>query len=324
MRIHKCGNLDKTAFDNNHQRIAYPTAVGLGNFDGLHLGHMSLISELIQRAKTMSLRPIIYTFEVHPQQVLPAGKRVLFLTDNDQKSQILENTGVEFVCYDRFDTVYANMSPKEFVQKILVKRLNAKLVVAGYNYHFGHKGAGTAEELNSLGKQFGFSVSIVPPYKVKGIEVSSTHIRSILEGGKVSESPYFLGRLYSLKGKVQTGLKKGRSIGIPTANLIPDQQRIIPLPGVYITSARVGSGQKFYQSLTSIGNNPTVGLLQENVIETYILGFDNEIYETEIEVFFHKRIRGIIKFENMKLLKEQIKKDIDETEGFFNSNLFSD
>ena len=317
MRVHRCGKFGLAATDSELQRIGAPTAVGLGNFDGVHLGHRMLIGELIRRSGAKGLKSVIYTFDIHPLQLLPTTRKILSLMDDRQKNRILAPIGVDMVCYDHFDTAYANMSPEEFVRTVLIGRLNAKIVVAGFNYRFGHHGAGTAEQLVDFGKRFGFTVIIIPPYRINGIEVSSTYIRSMLEEGRVREIPNYLGRLYTLDGMVQPGLKKGRSIGIPTANLVPNRQRMVPEPGVYITSARIGKEREIRRSLTSIGNNPTVGVLREIVIETYILGFEQEIYETEIEIFFHDRIRGVVKFDSMEALQAQIKRDVVRAEQFF-------
>jgi riboflavin kinase/FMN adenylyltransferase len=235
--------------------------------------------------------------------------------DNAQKCDILENTAIEAVYFERFDLEYAKMPPEEFVRKIIVGKLNAKLVAVGFNYRFGHRNEGTADALARYGAAYGFDVTVVGPYMAGRDVVSSTIIRRLLGSGDVEGIPQYLGRLFSVKGTVREGLRLGRTIGVPTANVYSGPATMSPPPGVYATSCKV-SGRMF-RGVTSVGNNPTIGQLRDSVTETYMFGFSDDIYNAKVEVFFHRKLRDIVKFPDLGALKSQIGRDIDAAGGYF-------
>ena len=288
--------------------------VGLGNFDGLHLGHMSLIYSLLRVAQEKKTASLLYTFREHPSFVLNAQK-VRLLTDNVQKLRIVENTGIDSVYFDEFDLAYSKMTPEEFIREILIGKLSVRYVIAGYDFRFGCGASGTSGDLKDLGKKFGLDVGVIDPYLVNGEVVSSTLIRKRIETGDVESASYLLGRLYSLRGEVVAGNKIGREIGIPTANIKPGANVVIPGKGVYITSVR--AGDLLYRGLTNIGNSPTFGVTDAFTIETHILGFSGDLYGKEIEVFMHKKLRDEIAFLGREQLKSEILEDITKAVDFF-------
>ena len=291
-------------------------AVGLGTFDGLHLGHMSLINSLIRIANREKLVSLLYTFRQHPQSVLENSSKTGLLTDDVQKRRLIGKTGIDDVVFEEFDLEYANMTPEKFVSDIQIGKLGAGCVAAGYNYRFGRNGSGTAETLKVLGAEHGLKVHIIDPYMVNGESVSSTLIRRYVEAGEVEAASRLLGRLFSLRGVVIEGMRIGRSMNIPTANIIPDKSIVIPKAGVYATSTKVGG--RIFRSVTNIGDNPTVGVLESFRAETHIIGFEEDIYGQEIEVYMHIKLRGEEKFDGLGGLKNSILNDISKAAVYFN------
>ncbi|MCL2164600.1 MAG: bifunctional riboflavin kinase/FAD synthetase [Oscillospiraceae bacterium] len=294
-------------------------AVGLGFFDGLHMGHMSLIGNLIRIANDEKVCPLLYTFSEHPQNMLNKAKKLSLLTDNEQKRMLIMRTGVKGVYFDDFGPALSEMAPEEFAQSILLKKLRARCVVAGYNFRFGRNRAGDSNTLLKLGTDYKFKVRIIEPYLVDGTSVSSSVIRRCIESGDMQTASHFLGRLFSLRGTVSEGRRIGRQIGASTANIILDNRVIVPKEGAYISSTRIG--YRLYKGLTNIGRNPTLGLLDSPVAETHILDFDENIYGREIEVFIHKRIRDELKFLGIDHLKARIQEDIVIARDYFGNGL---
>ena len=296
--------------------ISAGAAIGLGNFDGLHLGHMSLIHSLTKIAKSKRVAALLYTFYEHPHNVLNNTRNVRLLTDCIQKCRIVEKTGVDSILFDRFDIAFSKMTPEEFVRDVLVKKLAAKYVVSGYNYRFGRNGAGTSETLKALSAEYGLKAFVIEPYTVNGVAASSSLIRGFVEAGDMKAASHLLGRLFSLRGEVVKGRQIGRKMGLPTANFAPDGNMAIPKPGAYVSSVKLQDGS-IRRGVTSIGTNPTVGLLNSFVAETHIFDFHEVIYGQEIEVFLHRKIRDELKFRRIEELKSRIQEDILETKGFF-------
>ena len=292
------------------------STIGLGNFDGFHLGHVFLVSYLIRIAKSLKTSSLLYTFDAHPQNVINDNRRIKLLTDNYQKCRIAERMGIDRLFFDKFDIAFSKMTPEEFVQDILIKKLMAKCVVSGFNYRFGRNGAGTSETLKTLAAKYGLKVFVIEPYMVDGVIVSSTLIRKYVSEGYVREASYLLGRLFSIRGKVVNGLRIGRGIGIPTANVIPDSDMLIPKEGVYVSSVKTQDGC-VSRGVTSIGNNPTIGVNKQIIVETHIFNCNLDLYGQEIEVFFHTRIRDEFKFDTIKKLKTRIQNDISEAKDYF-------
>lgn len=286
-----------------------PTAVALGFFDGVHLGHRKLIEEMIQMAHANGWKSCVLTFKQHPlTRVFPKYAPKL-ITSNEEKLRVLEELNVDQVVFMDFTEEIMNYEPIEFVKKILMERLHAKGLVVGFNYNFGKKGTGNADMLRDWSEKFGYLMEVVEPIMDKdGQVVSSTFIRNLIVNGKVDRVPKYLGRKFSVLGKVIRGKGLGRQFQIPTANIKIAENHILPDAGVYYTTIKVG--EETHHGLTNVGYNPTF----ENhpfSIETYIYDFDQEIYGETVQLTFHKKIRKEKKFESVDELVGQIKSDIE-------------
>jgi len=308
--------LVKTIFEKDGIRFEKRSAaVGLGNFDGLHIGHMTLVNTLISEARLNGLKSVIYTFTKHPENIIRKKLFTPLLTTVSKRIQILGETQLDYLYFDEFDEEYSRMEPESFVKEILLEKLGAGLVVAGFNYRFGFMGRGDAELLAKLGEKYDFRVIIIPPVRVGTELVSSTAIRQYVSEGDMESVFRLLGRHYSITGEVADGRHLGRRIGFPTANLHPEAYLIMPSNGVYITKTLLDG--KIYNSLTNVGVNPTFGDISGTSVETHILDFDEDIYKNSIEVFFLTKLRNEIKFRNAGELSVQISRDINDAKKYF-------
>jgi len=306
----------KTAFGAENIKFANKTtAVGLGNFDGLHVGHMALVNTLISEARINKLESMIYTFTKHPENILRKKLFTPLLTTVGKKIQLLSETALNYIFFDEFDEEYSRMKPECFVREILLGKLGARLVVAGFDYRFGYMGQGDVNMLREFGKKYDFKVIMIPPVKIDNEIVSSTLIRKLVAKGDMESVFKYLGRHYSITGEVLDGKRIGRRIGFPTANLQPEDYLIMPRSGVYITKTLYDD--EFYSSLTNIGLNPTFGDVERISAETHILNFDRDIYRSSIEVFFLAKLRNEKKFKNAEELAGQIRHDIKSAKDYF-------
>lgn len=294
------------------------TAVGLGNFDGLHVGHMALVNTLVSEARLNGLETMIYTFTKHPENILRKKLFTPLLTTVSKKIQLLSETALNYTYFDEFDENFSRMKPECFVKEVLLDKLGAKLLVAGFDYRFGYMGQGNVEMLKELGKKYNFKLVVIPPIKIDNEIVSSTLIRDLVSKGDMENVFRLLGRHYSITGEVLDGRRVGRRIGFPTANLQPEEYLIMPHRGVYITKTLYNGD--CYSSLTNIGLNPTFGDVARVTAETHILNFDRDIYKSSIEVFFMAKLRNEKKFKNGEELAEQIKRDIRTAKEYFELN----
>lgn len=302
-------------FGSNNLKNNEYAAVGLGNFDGLHIGHMSLINTLISEAKINKLCSIVYTFVIHPENITRKKLVNYLLTNSEKKIELLKSTNLDNLVFEDFNEEYSRMSPEDFIKKILIKKLKIKLAVVGFDYRFGYKGQGDIELLKEYGKKNDFKVIVIPPIKLKDEIVSSTLIRGLVKKGDMDGVFKYLGRHFSLTGDVIKGRNVGNKIGFPTANINIDQDYIIPKQGVYITKTVFNN--EIFQSVTNIGYNPTFDGIENLCIETHILDFDSHIYGKKIEVFFLKRLRSEKKFKTVNELIKQLKKDVNDARESF-------
>lgn len=296
-----------------HENTVVPydgTAVVLGDFDGLHAAHTAIIKNGTEYAKRYGLKSGVMLFEENTKSVLE-NINVELITENEEKIRLLEDMGLDFAYIVRFDREFMRKTPEEFI-RYLSDKLRAKAVFAGYDYKFGHMAAGNADTLSKLSKEYGMEAVILPEMKIGGKTVSSTYIRSLIKSGKMEEAAEFLGREFSICGKVEKGLQNGRKMGFPTANISYSPKIVLPCIGVYAGFTYV-RGKK-YRSVINVGNNPTFGA-ERITVESHILDFDCDIYGEYVRVSFAKRIRGDIKFKNMKELTEQIEKDVKASES---------
>lgn len=297
---------DNKAF-NEGSRNNY---IALGSFDGLHLGHLSLVRKVRELAIKNGGKSIVFTFKNHPRAFINNNNLELIMT-NEEKLKVLECENINVVAFKDFDENIMKISPEDFVEW-LCESYNVKGIVVGFNFKFGYKNLGDTELLEKLQKKYGYKLYIMNPYKLEDKIISSTYIRNLILDGNVKKAFRMLSRPYMLSGKVIHGKKLGRTIGFPTANLEINDKKVIPKKGVYYTNVDIEG--KIFKGITSVGNNPTVNG-KELTIETYILDFNNNIYEKEIKVYFIDRIRDEIKFNNIDELTKQLKKDKEVAEN---------
>lgn len=287
------------------------SAVALGNFDGLHLGHAKLIEEITKRKGKDSY---VYTFEVHPNKFISDGKTPLkLMTNNRQKADILESMGVGHVFFENFECV-RDMSPADFVKDVLIGTFNCGVAVCGYNFSFGKKGEGNSEFLRDELAKYGAECVIVEPVTQDGVPVSSTRIRGLIENGDVDEAAKLLGRPFALRRPVLHGKMLGRTFGIPTINQSFDKDFVKPAKAVYV--CRVELEGKVYPAVCDVGTKPTVSG-KELLAETHIIGYDGDLYGKTVEVAFLKKLRPEEKFADTNELKTAIENDIADAKKYF-------
>jgi phosphoribosyl 1,2-cyclic phosphate phosphodiesterase len=294
-----------------------PTAITIGNFDGVHLGHQQILKGVVERAQRDGLTSAVLTFYPHPARVLRPDGAPALLETLDQRLAAIEQLGVDAVLVARFDPEMANLSPQEFVQQFLVDTMRAKAVFIGANFRFGHRQAGDAALLADLGKRLGFAVETVPPVIEGGAVVSSSAIRTAVRDGRLDEARRMLGRPFSLSGEIKPGTGQGRKLVVPTLNLSTEQE-LLPGKGVYATEAVVEG--KVYRAATNVGMRPTFNG-NRITVESYLFDFNRELTGGTLEVRFWKRLRDEKKFSGPAELREQILRDIDVAKEFFTTQL---
>lgn len=291
-------------------------AVALGNFDGVHIGHQELIKSNINEAKKRNLKSTVLVFRNHTKEILKKNgdSKIQLLTSFDQKIDILKGFGLDTLYIADFNENLMKLSPEEFVDNILLKKLNTKLVTVGFNYRFGYKASGDVELLKKIGLDKGIDVNIIPPVYVGDEIVSSTAIRNSIKAGDIKKANRFLGRNFTIIGSVVKGKNRGRKLGFPTANIKLIDNYVLPKQGVYITNTIV-DGEKLI-SLTNIGYNPTFNE-DELKIETYILDFNGNLYGKTLQIQFIDFIRDDVKFNTAQELIEQIEKDVKYIKTYY-------
>jgi len=280
----------------------------LGNFDGLHLGHQRIIRKVRERAASLGVSSVVYTFEPHPLKVVAPNKSPALILDIEDKARIIEALGIDYMVIARFTKEFAARHPREFVEAEL--RPVAADVCVGHDFSFGKGKTGTADYLKELGEELGFGVHVIPAYKKGGEVVSSSRIRRRITEGEVMEAAALLGRNFAIKGKVVRGRTIGKEIGFPTAN-IRTQSEIVPGDGVYAAFAVVKEIR--HRAVVNIGRAPTFGG-KERSIEVHILGFRDNIYGKRVRVEFVRRLRGEKAFASTEALQRQIRRDIKRSE----------
>jgi riboflavin kinase/FMN adenylyltransferase len=295
------------------EKINRPGAVVcLGMFDGVHMGHRTLLNAALSTAGEKDLEPVVFTFKNHPMTVL--GRSPKLLMTFEERCESINRLGISRIEAMQFDMQLASMDPYDFV-KMLFTEYSAKHIVAGFNYSFGRYGMGNSESLSRYGKELGFDVQIIPPVIYEGSSVSSTRIRECLEDGRIKEANDMLQSGYTLTGQVISNRHIGTRIGFPTANIAAAEEKLIPMSGVYAAVVKLSDGNVYY-AVTNIGKNPTVRG-SATTIESHLIGFKGDIYNTEISVTLFKRIRGEIKFPSIEALASQISDDRDSAERYF-------
>jgi riboflavin kinase / FMN adenylyltransferase len=293
-----------------------PTLVSVGNFDGVHRAHRLVLSEIVQRARVSGAKSVAVTFEPHPMRILRPDHAPKLLTPTAEKLHLLASTGVDAVLLLPFTRDLSLMTPHQFAHEILKKRLHAREVHEGYNFHFGHKASGNIHTLRELGREMGFEVHDYPEMRLRGEPVSSSHIRKLLAEGRVSRARHLLARPFNLLSTAGRGRGYGAKYTVPTINLARYEE-LVPKDGVYITRTRIGNDGDCFDSVTNIGNRPTFGA-ESFAIETHLLNFHplELSAETEVELHFLDRLRDEIKFPSVEALKEQIGRDVRKAQKY--------
>ncbi len=293
-------------YNNSYFNIEKRTAVTLGNFDGIHLGHQVLINTVTEYARNKGVTSVMFSFYPHPVVFFGKNKGSHTMLSPEEKVLAAEKTGVDVLIQYPFDREFASLSPQEFMD-ILLEKTNCEMLVVGENYNFGKNRAGNIETLKALGHERGIRVLGIKPIEVDGERVSSTRIRSLIGEGNMEEVARLLNKPYFVMGEVVHGDKRGRQMNFPTINLLPPDNKLLPPNGAYLSTV-IYNGKEYY-SMSNIGFNPTFNGMQKK-IETHIFNFEKgEIYGENVVVCLYKRIRGEVKFNGMQELACQLEMD---------------
>ncbi len=292
-----------------------PTFLSVGNFDGVHRAHAHVLGEIVTRARANRGKAVAVTFEPHPTRILKPEAGLKLLTPTPEKLRWLGGTGIDAVLLLPFGRDLSLMTPRQFAERILKKKLHAREVHEGFNFRFGHKAAGDVNTLSELGREMGFEVKVYPEMTLRGETVSSSQIRRLISAGHVSRARHLLARPFCILGTPGRGRGYGSKYTVPTINL-SRYEELVPKDGVYITWTRVGSER--FDSVTNVGNRPTFGA-DLFAIETHLLNFHpiELTPETEIEICFLQRLRDEVKFPSVEALREQIGHDVKKARRYF-------
>ncbi len=281
--------------------------VTIGTFDGVHIGHKAILKRLVETAKKENLDSVVLTFFPHPRMVLQQNVDIKLINTIDERTELLENTGLDHLVIHPFTHAFSRLTALEYVRDILVNSLKAKKIIIGYDHRFGRNRNADIEDLKEFGKTYNFEVEEISAKEIDDVAVSSTKIRKALNEGDIETANNYLGYNFMISGEVVKGKAIGRTINYPTANLkLKEKYKLVPKNGVYIVQSTI-EGEKIF-GITSIGTNPTVGGT-EKTIETHFLNFNKDLYGKEITIAFLKYIRNEETFDSMEILKREIEKD---------------
>lgn len=285
------------------------TVATVGTFDGVHLGHWSVLQEISRRANAAGRRSVLVTFDPHPLRVIRPDHAPQLLTTPIEKKEILAESGLEYAVFLSFTKELSRYEPRRFVEEVLIGRLGVEELVIGYDHGFGRDRSGDPETLRAIGEELGFSVDVVPPVHAEGEAVSSSRIRAALARGDVPVARACLGRPYSVRGVVVRGDGRGRELGFPTANLrIAERDKLIPPQGIYAVRAVLRTGT--YAGALHLGPRPTFKG-SPPTIELHVLDFDRDIYGEDVRVDFIRYVREIRPFGTIAALVEQMREDVE-------------
>ncbi|AFR34765.1 bifunctional riboflavin kinase/FAD synthetase [Riemerella anatipestifer] len=290
-----------------------PTALSIGMFDGVHLGHQSIIKNLKKISDEKKLSSGLLTFWPHPRTIFNPNENLKLLNTLTEKTSLIENLGVDFLFLQSFDEDFRNLSADDFVKKILVDKLNVKYLIIGYDHRFGKDKKGDFNLLQKMATEFDFEVQQLDAIQLENQNISSTKIRNAIASGDFKSANDMLGYHYPLSGKVIHGKKIGRTIGYPTANISIDNIKLLPKKGAYIVEVWIDN--LFYKGMLSVGTNPTVSGTELSV-EVYILDFNKNIYDQDITIKFRDFLHEEIKFDGLEALIKKLDEDKALTESF--------
>lgn len=285
-----------------------PSVVTIGKFDGLHLGHMKLIDDVVSIARREQLQSAVITFDRHPAEIVNPDGAPALLAHAAAQNANLTKAGIERVVVLPFDEQLASLSPEEFVEQILVQKMQARVVVVGRDFRFGRNAAGSVDVLREIGAHVGIRVVVADDVVMDGRRVSSSWVREALDAGDITLATTLLGHAPRVIGEVVHGLKRGRELGFPTANLGQDARGYIPADGVYACWVHVGNAR--YPSSVSIGLNPTFGDVTHRSVEAFLIDTQLDLYGKVAEIEFIERLRGMIAFPGIEPLVEQMNDDV--------------
>jgi len=283
-----------------------PSAVALGAFDGIHLGHRAILGTAVTQARHDKLRALACTFDRHPMEVLQPDRAPLPITTLEERLELIAETGIDTTVVIPFTPAVAGIEAQTFVRDVLVGTLKAREIVVGFNHRFGRGARGDAKLLEALAATLGFRAHIVPALLVDGVAVSSSEIRAALQRGDLPDAARLLGRPYSIRGEVVRGAGRGRTLGFPTANVKTDRPLGLPV-GVYVCRLAVGGRQ--HQAVVNVGFRPTFGET-ELAVEAHVLDFTGDLYDERVTLTFVRRLREERKFPSVDALREQIALDV--------------
>lgn len=292
-------------------------AATIGVFDGFHSAHQKVISEMKKQGHSRNIPTVAVTFDPHPAKVLATKKNTPLLISVSHRLKLLLDAGVDSIIVLKFDKKFAKINPKRFID-LIVKKLNIKELIVGDNFFFGSKKQGRIKDLKKLSKKYGYNVTVVKSRKSSGKVISSTRIRALIQKGDLKGAAKLLSRPVTILGTVVKGLKRGRFIGVPTANINPHHEAIPP-SGVYAVKIKLGN--RLYKGILNIGTRPTFHSYNEELeptIEVHIFGFKRSIYGKDLEISFTEKLREEKKFNSADLLKKQIRKDVSVARSILN------
>lgn len=287
---------------------AQPCAVALGVFDGVHLAHRAILGMAVAHARESGMPAIACTFDPHPLEILQPGRAPLAIATLDERLALIEGCGLDAAVVLPFTRELALMEPEAFVKDVLVARLNARAVVVGFNHRFGRGARGDVGMLRRLGERLGFRALVAEPLMVDGVPVSSTEIRAALQRGDLDAAARLLGRAYTLQGSVGRGAGRGRTLGFPTANLVPTRP-VLVAAGVYACMAEIAGRKE--RAVVNVGVRPTFGETTL-AVEAYLLDFSGDLYGQTMTLTFVSRIREERRFPSVEALRTQIQADAEE------------
>ncbi|MBP1840409.1 bifunctional riboflavin kinase/FAD synthetase [Formosa algae] len=293
-------------FNNLDSKIS--TVVTIGTFDGVHLGHQKILERLVNTANETHLKSVVLTFFPHPRMVLQNDANIKLINTIEERSAILEQSGVDYLCVQKFTKEFSRLPAEDFVKKILLEQLQAKRVIIGYDHHFGRNRSANIDDLRKFGELYGFEVEEISAEDVDEVAVSSTKIRKALADGAIEKANTYLGYPFCLNGTVVKGKQIGQQLQYPTANLkIEEAYKLIPKHGVYVVKSEIENKTVF--GMMNIGNNPTISDSTKQHIEIHFFDFKANLYDTALKIDMLHRLRDEKKFDSIEALKHQLQQD---------------
>ena len=292
--------------------IEESTVITFGKFDGIHRGHRLLLDTVLQK-KTDDLKAVVFTFDIPPRKKVEDDRGDV-LTTNEEKMHVFENMGIDYVVECPFTEEIRNMDAVDFI-RMMVEKLHVKYMVVGTDFHFGHNRMGDYQLLLEYADKFGYEVQVIEKIQSDGRDISSTYIREYIKEGNIEKANELLGYSFFVQGIVEHGTEIGRTIGFPTVNLVPEDDKLLPPFGVYITRILIGGEE--YCGITNVGCKPTIEGDNPIGVETHVLDFSDDVYDMAVEVEFLHRIRAEVKFASIDELKAQLQQDIKIARIYF-------